>query len=250
MIPMKQHFLTLLLISIILAGCTAGLSGKPLAEPLNNLIVNKCADISCGSNAFCKDGACYCSNGFKTCKNEVPSTTNSCVPGTGCCTEKDCKNNEVCVSGTCTFTCDKITCESNKICYEKNKGCYCPNGYKWCDNQERCIPSNVCCGKYDCARNQICTKTIDSTYICLTGDQRTCRYVSTTPKDLTLQNTTVTIAGKQFHYGQYVTLLVDGDEHNLTAGDNVSIKGLTLNVAIIKNINGVCQDTNADNPQD
>ncbi len=244
---MKRSLALLLALAVFIAGCTAELRGKPLAGILEQPTEkDPCFGISCGKNAICKDGACSCLESYKTCNKQAPSPKNICVGDKGCCSNSDCNKYEVCVSGSCTFSCDKTTCDSNKICYESTKGCYCPDGYKWCDTQVQCIPSSACCGKFDCGRNQACTRTIDSARVCLIGNEKICRYIAATSRDFTMDGKTHTVAADKFFYGKYASFVIDGDEYNLTPGSNVTLGEQTLQLEQLKTIVGACQDKAVD----
>lgn len=228
---------------LLLAACDTSLKAKPIGEGGlfgSTTALDACAEISCGKNALCTEGACACTQGYKDCNAEDPGQT--CAPTNGCCTDSDCKKDEICnEQSQCEFSCDNFTCDSNKICYPKQKGCFCPDGYRWCDLQNLCIPNESCCGKFDCTGDKSCTKTIESARLCFIGKEKSCNYIGTLKRDFTVDGNTYTVEAKKFHYNEKILIEVDSEAYELKTGDNVTLGNITMHLEIIKTTGGQCQ---------
>ena len=61
-----------------------------------------CDGVSCGSNAYCSDGSCYCNSGYEG------NANSGCTP-------------------IVTDPCEDVSCGSNAYC--SNGSCYCDSGY-------------------------------------------------------------------------------------------------------------------------
>ena len=99
-----------------------------------------CAGVSCGANAYCSGGSCYCNSGYtgnansgctkiETCNLPNCSSSVSSKPSNSSYTTKTCTD----CSGTHTI----------------NTGWSCNSGYHRCGNG--CIPSSQCCTGWDCS---------------------------------------------------------------------------------------------------
>ncbi|MFQ5620944.1 MAG: hypothetical protein ACE5FT_03805 [Candidatus Nanoarchaeia archaeon] len=242
---MKQVLVALLVLLVALSACTGVQKAKPIGdEGFGTVELDACAEVTCGDNALCKDGVCACQEGFKECSLGEDTT---CIPEDSCCDASDCGENEVCTSGTCSFSCDTVTCPFNKLCFERSEGCFCPENTKWCDLQEKCIPTDNCCGKFDCGRDQSCTKTIESGKLCLYGNEKICKFVGITTKDFSLDGEVYTIGGKQFYYNDNVILQINEEEIDMKPGDNYTLpNGMIVQLQKLKTTGGYCQDKDVD----
>ena len=87
-----------------------------------------CKNVTCGANAYCSEGKCYCKDGFEG------------DPNTGC---------------TKVDPCDNVTCGTNAYC--SNGKCYCNNGFEG-DPYSKCTPiDNDPCKNVTCGANAYCS---------------------------------------------------------------------------------------------
>jgi len=244
---MKQAAI-LILVMLALTACATSISSKPIGEGGlfgGQTELDPCAEVSCGKNALCDAGACMCAPKYEDCDAANPG--NNCVSPGGCCSDADCTENEICnTAAECEYSCDKVECDVNKVCYPKQEGCFCPDGTKWCDLQNLCIPLDNCCGKFDCGREQVCSKTIESGKICLIGEQKICKFLGGVAKDFGIDGKTFTIGAKKFHYNEYVLLQVNDEEYQMSAGENITIDGIIIQLDLLKTTGGQCKARNRD----
>ena len=102
---------------------------------------DSCDGVSCGSNAYCSDGSCYCNSGYEG------DADTGCTPVvTDPCADVSCGSNAYCSNGSCycnsgyegnadtgctpvvTDPCADVSCGSNAYC--SNGSCYCNSGYE------------------------------------------------------------------------------------------------------------------------
>ena len=140
-----------------------------------------CSGVSCGSNAYCSGGSCYCNSGYhksgSSCvKDEVHSHSYSCPSGysssnswgscvtttsktcscgatSGNCYKNKCSGSQICSSGTCrTPSCSPYlsSIPANKICDTVTKdGLTCYNNCSYYYTGSGTIQKNL----PGCARN-------------------------------------------------------------------------------------------------
>ena len=93
-----------------------------------------CDGVSCGSNAYCSDGSCYCNSGYEG------NANSGCTP-------------------TVTDPCEDVSCGSNAYC--SNGRCYCDSGYEG-DADTGCTEIDNCAGvtgltcEFGCASTGSC----------------------------------------------------------------------------------------------
>ena len=123
-----------------------------------------CANVSCGANAYCSEGKCYCNDGYEG------------NADTGCtkidpCDNVSCGANAYCLNGKCycnsgyegnantgctkidTDPCANVSCGSNAYC--SNGSCYCIYGYEG-NAYTGCTKSDPCDG-VRCGSNAYCS---------------------------------------------------------------------------------------------
>ena len=81
-----------------------------------------CSGVSCGSNAYCSGGSCYCNSGYKKCSGSCISNSSCCG---GCSSNQTCQNGS-CVTNTpsCSDTCPSYTVSSSSSCTYGATSCY------------------------------------------------------------------------------------------------------------------------------
>ena len=137
----------------------------------DKLETDPCEDVSCGSNAYCSGGSCYCNSGY-----EGNANTGCTAVVTDPCEDVSCGSNAYCSGGSCycnsgyegnantgctavvTDPCENYTSQSCTYgcsayysdCSSKCQTCYSDN----CHNRaEIVVPSNASCSSYysDCS---------------------------------------------------------------------------------------------------
>ncbi len=131
-----------------------------------------CDGVSCGSNAYCSDGSCYCNSGYEG------NANSGCTPiVTDPCEDVSCGANAHCSNGSCycdsgyegnansgctaivTDPCEDVSCGANAHC--SNGSCYCDSGYEGNANSG-CTEIDVCAGvsgltcEFGCASTGSC----------------------------------------------------------------------------------------------
>ncbi len=126
-----------------------------------------CSGVSCGANAYCSGGFCYCNSGYTGNANSGCTKVDTCVSGgSSSCSGQtsSCSSSQVQTasckdcSGTTRYTCRAKTCEEQGYRYACNntgyvgKGSPCDGKYKECD----CAPGYQWLPTYPGSREQTC----------------------------------------------------------------------------------------------
>ena len=146
----------------------------------NDAPSDPCSGVSCGSNAYCSGGSCYCNSGYTGNANSGCTKVDTCVSGgnSSCSGQtSSCSSSQVQTasckdcSGTMHYTCRAKTCAEQ--------------GKKDCNGS--CISTSECCGGcpsgYSC-KNGSCEKDHTHSYSCPNGYSTSCSkgYFLTTSK--------------------------------------------------------------------
>lgn len=240
---------SILLASLLLAlgSCSKGgstLDATPIPkevqtalEPAAPPVLKLCGNLTCRSNQACVKGACQCLSGTKSCAG-------ACIPKSSCCSEKDCQATESCVNNTCQFSCSRVICPTNQVCDESQKRCTCPSGYRFCQVQDKCIPQDHCCDKFDCGRGETCIATVHSARVCLLLTHPACKYLGDkTSKVLKLENNqSFDVTAAEFIYGGKVKIQVDDTSLVMSNNDReVLPSGVTVAVDDVRELGGGCR---------
>mgnify|MGYP004709397611 FL=1 len=131
----------------------------------NDAPSDPCSGVSCGSNAYCSGGSCYCNSGYTGNANSGCTKVDTCVSGgnSSCSGQtSSCSSSQVQTasckdcSGTMHYTCRAKTCAEQ--------------GKKDCNGS--CISTSECCGGcqsgYSC-KNGSCEKDHTHSYSCPSG---------------------------------------------------------------------------------
>lgn len=198
-----------------------------------------CGNATCADDQACVEGKCKCKDGFKQCGS-------ACILLSDCCSDPDCPGTEICVKSKCEFSCTKLICPSNQLCDGSQRGCVCPGGYKYCQIQKKCIPTDYCCDRFDCKRNEICTQTLNSVHVCLNTKQPFCKYLGDkVSKVIEINNATHDITAAEFMYGKKVKIVVDGKPFEMQDGASEKLSDdLTLVVDEVRELGGKCRILN------
>jgi hypothetical protein len=115
------------------SGCTRDSECKLTERCLNRKCVDACLNEQCGINAQCKAlnhaAVCICPPGY-----EGDPRVHCSVPPpplTGCSSNSECANYEVCENRACISPCNAKPCAANAICHAENHRyvCRCPSGF-------------------------------------------------------------------------------------------------------------------------
>lgn len=131
---------------------------------------DQCSGIVCNENQQCVNATCICNEGFKECEEK-------CISKESCCSNEECNENELCKNNECILSQETILCPYYQTYDEDEKKCVCTEGTIWCNYQKKCIKTDRCCDNYDCEGSKKCIITTRSVYICLEGEEKTCKYV-------------------------------------------------------------------------
>ena len=196
-----------------------------------------CANLTCAKDQVCIKNKCQCLEGFKSCAG-------SCIPQSACCSDKNCQSTETCINSQCQFSCSRVICPTNQVCDESQKRCTCPSDYRLCEVQNKCIPADFCCDKFDCGRGLICTATVNSARVCLYTKTPSCKYFGDKDNKLIAlaNNQTFDVTAAEFLYGKKVKLIVAGKPFVLENGAREVLEdSITLSVEDIREIGGKCR---------
>lgn len=238
---MQLNYVVFGMILLFLASsCSSStLEGKRLSEgELKE--VYPCLGLSCGGDEHCVDGACVCDSAFKRC-----SLDSVCIPVSGCCSDNDCSEGESCVNNQCRFSCSNLQTVSNKVCDPAIKGLTCLAGHEWCAEQEKCIPEDHCCNKFDCGRDKRCIQTSWAIELCLEDTAKNCRLIDEGQEKLLKTESTETLVKLMgVFYNQRVDLLVNGKKVDMRRNSRYAISpDAMLFLAGIRDHGGSCQKT-------
>lgn len=228
--------LVLLVLPILVSACTnSSLKGKTLSDvELKELY--PCTGVECSQNEVCNAGACVCSDNFKRCPGQ-----DSCIPEQDCCSDSDCGFGKSCMNNACKFSCTNVKPESNKVCDPAVEGLVCLPGHKWCDEQLRCIPEDHCCTKFDCGRDQRCTKSSWSAEICLENGTKNCKVLNEGDEKLfKAGDNEATVKLVKTFYNRKATLAIAGKELEILRGESRAINDKTIFLADIQDYGGAC----------
>lgn len=217
---MKKLLFIILIFAAVLTACTTVLSGTPV-EPAPSDPCEACSNLQ-----ECVEESCVCKQGFKIC-NAV------CIAETACCGDEDCGESERCTNNQCTFSCDLTVCSANKVCDESLERCVCAEGYDFCDSQDKCIPEDHCCNRFDCGIDERCLPTITSTELCVTsGVLKMCKVIDERiGKEITLKDKVYDVEVSNFFYLQRIDLIVNNQSYVLSPGKSIILDGDTTLVA-------------------
>ena len=232
---MKQIWIIIGILAIlVLSSCSSELRGQQVQIEVDEN--DPCFEVQCGQYELCSGGNCICQTGFKECNDQ-------CIAEAACCADNECGIGETCVANTCTFSCENIQCESNKICSDQYEGCFCKDGYKWCNLQNKCIPDDHCCTKFDCGRDEKCVNTAIRSEVCVEkGDDKHCRILNDLePKEYIVGGTKFEIFLEDYFYTDSVELKINEDLVNMTNRKRIQSKGAIVWLKDLREVGGMCK---------
>ena len=128
----------------------------------NDAPSDPCSGVSCGSNAYCSGGSCYCNSGYTGNANSGCTKVDTCVSGgSSSCSGQtsSCSSSQVQTSsckdcsGTTRYSCRAKTCseqgkkECNGSCIDTSECCGGCSGGKTCKNGS-CVTTAEDCSAY------------------------------------------------------------------------------------------------------
>ena len=156
----------------------------------NDAPSDPCSGVSCGSNAYCSGGSCYCNSGYTGNANSGCTKVDTCVSGgSSSCSGQtsSCSSSQVQTSsckdcsGTMHYSCRAKTCAEQ--------------GKKDCNGS--CISTSECCG--GCSAGQTCSNgTCESS--CVSGGSRTCTGQTTSCSSSQVQTSSCKDCSGTTHY--------------------------------------------------
>ncbi|MEK6961538.1 MAG: hypothetical protein AABX47_10305 [Nanoarchaeota archaeon] len=212
------------------------LAVKNYTKPILVTGPQTCGGAMCAKGQECLDNKCVCGKDNKKCGD-------ACIAKESCCSDSDCQGTENCILGKCEFSCSRVICPANQICSQDEKRCTCPEDYRFCQPQNKCIPKDYCCDRFDCGRDSVCTQTVYSAHVCLNSKQPFCKYLGDKiTKTIAVNNRTYDVTASEFLYGNKVKIVVDGKAFTMENGGKQKVSdGLTLAVDDVRELGGRCR---------
>jgi len=235
---------------LLISGCESGaLKGTPLdgTSGSDDLLVDvegsddsladpACADVTCEGEQTCVSGDCVCGSGLKECNDQ-------CIDENSCCSNDDCGSGSNCESRSCVFDCSNLVCAEGMTCSTSQKRCVCPTNYNWCERQQKCIPADHCCSRFDCRNNERCTDTITTAEICVEESGRACKIFNTVGrKTLTLPGGDYKINLTRVSFLDSIDLVVNNESFTLGKDQRKSLGDSTVYIQKFREVGGECRD--------
>jgi len=151
--------------------------------------------------------------------------------------------------GTWEFDCNNLVCPTGTTCDADKQRCVCPIGYKTCERQNKCIPIDHCCSRFDCRNNERCSNTITSAEICAEkSGAKSCKIYNTVgTKTLTLPGKDYKINLTSVTFLDSITLVVNNETFSLGKEETKSLGEATISIKKFRELGGECRDFNRNN---
>jgi len=227
----------------VITACSDGtLKSTPIVDEEVKDQVNEepvddaCSAVTCSGDKICKEGSCSCDSGKKSCGD-------SCIDDNACCADDECRSGEKCESGSCLFDCSNLVCPSGMTCDAKAERCLCPTGYKWCEKQDKCIPQDHCCSRFDCRNDERCTNTITTAEICIQNSGKACKVFNTVgKKTLVLPSGEYNVNLTKITFLDSIDLMINDEKYIISRDQRAPIDDGEVFIQKFRELGGDCRD--------